>query len=152
MKIINRFVGDHSFLNNFFPSTIYVEGISYPTVEHAYQAHKTQDSSTRELIRCAKSPMIAKKLGRAILLPENWSLIKVDLMRKFIKLKFENPILREMLLSTSDFELVQENMWNDRFWGTSKGVGENWLGKILMEVRDEIRSEKLADVVLDNFD
>jgi len=152
MKVINRFVGDYSFLNNFFPSTIYVEGFSYPTVEHAYQAHKTQDSSIKELIRCAKSPMIAKKLGKAILLPENWSMVKVDLMRKLVKLKFENPILREMLLSTSDLELTQENMWNDKFWGVCKGVGENWLGKILMEVRDEIRAEKLADVVLDNFD
>jgi predicted NAD-dependent protein-ADP-ribosyltransferase YbiA (DUF1768 family) len=33
------------------------------------------------------------------------------------------------------------NYWNDKFWGICKGVGENHLGKILMQIRDEIKSE-----------
>ena len=145
MKVINRFVGNYSFLNNFHPSTIYVDGISYPTIEHAYQCHKTLDQSSRDIIRNAKDPMSAKKLGRSLMLREDWDLVKVDLMRKFIRLKFENPILREMLVSTGDAELIQDNLWNDRFWGVCKGVGENWLGKILVEVRNEIVAEKFAE-------
>lgn len=145
MEKINRFVGNYSFLNNFFPSTIYINGQSYPTVEHAYQAHKTLDQFTREVIRNAKDPMSAKKMGKGLILRDDWTLIKVDLMRTFIKLKFENPILRELLLATGEATLIQENLWNDKFWGVTKGIGENWLGKIIMEVRDEIQAEILAD-------
>ena len=152
MRRIDRFVGSYSFLNNFFSSTIYVKGISYPTVEHAYQSHKTLDDNASEIIRNAKDPMIAKKLGRSIVIRSDWDDIKIDLMRTFIKLKFENPILREMLISTQDLELVQTNQWNDKFWGVCKGIGDNWLGKILMEVRDEISAENFAhDILYDNI-
>lgn len=146
-KAIDRFIGEYSFLNNFHPSTIYVDGVSYSTVEHAYQCHKTLDESSREIIRNSKDPMTAKKLGKSLVLRDDWDLVKVDLMRKFVRLKFENPLLREMLFSTSDAELVQNNLWNDKFWGVCRGVGENWLGKILMEVRDEICAEFAAESI-----
>jgi len=45
------------------------------------------------------------------------------------------------LLQTGDAKLVLNNKWNDKFWGVCRGVGENWLGKILMEVRDELRKQ-----------
>jgi len=67
-KIIDSFTlaSGYAFLSNFHPSTIWVEGKSYPTVEHAYQAHKTLNEESRELIRKAKDPAIAKKLGRGV--------------------------------------------------------------------------------------
>lgn len=71
----------------------------------------------------------------------DWEQVKVDLMRTFVRKKFENPFLRPMLLTTGDAELVEGNTWNDTFWGVCRGAGHNWLGKILMEVRDEIRLE-----------
>ena len=43
MEEINRFVGPHRFLSNFWPVWIRFEGEVYPTLEHAYQAAKTID-------------------------------------------------------------------------------------------------------------
>jgi ribA/ribD-fused uncharacterized protein len=137
-KQITRFIGEHAFMANFHPSTVYIEGKPYPTLEHAYQASKASTEEEKELIRRARTPMEAKKLGRALILPEGWENGRVELMRRLVRSKFENPLLRELLLLTGDAELIQDNKWNDRFWGVCRGEGENWLGKILMEVRQEI--------------
>ena len=131
------------FLSNFHPSTISFEGQLYPTVEHAYQASKTLDSQIRNMIRKSVSPMDAKKLGRSLTLRDDWADVKVDVMRKLIREKFQNPFLQHLLLQTGDLSLINENRWNDKFWGVCKGVGENWLGRILEEVREEIRNDGL---------
>jgi hypothetical protein len=146
-KVIESFTlaAGYGFLSNFHPSTIFVEGKSYKTVEHAYQSHKTLDESSRDLIRRCSSPAEAKKLGRGVTIRPDWDEVKIDLMRNFIRKKFENPFLRPLLLSTGDAELVYGNTWNDKFWGVCRGSGLNWLGKILMEVRGEILLESSSD-------
>ena len=141
MTIIDRFVGDFAFLSNFHPSTIYFEGVKYPTVEHAYAALKTLDPDAQRLVREAKTPAIAKKLGRSVAIRPDWEEYKFVLMRQLIRKKFENPLLRPMLLATEDAELVEVNYWNDCVWGVCRGVGENHLGKILMDTRQEINDE-----------
>lgn len=123
------------FLSNFYPSTISFEGKLYPTVEHAYQASKTLNQETRELIKKSRSPWEAKKLGRSLILSDNWINDRLVIMRKLIHEKFENPFLRCQLLGTDNVELINENCWNDTFFGVTAGIGENWLGKILEEVR-----------------
>lgn len=131
----------YAFLSNFYPSTIYVDGKSYPTVEHAYQAYKTTNNDSRELIRKSKTPAEAKKLGRAVELRSDWNTVKLDLMRSFIRKKFENPFLKPLLIETNDYELIYVNTWNDTFFGVCKGIGQNWLGKILEEVREDLKKE-----------
>lgn len=148
--VIDRFIDEFAFLSNFHPSTIYLNGKPYATVEHAYQAAKTLDESQHETIRTARNPGEAKNLGKAVILRPNWEDIKVDLMRNFVKLKFENPLLRELLLATDDATLIEGNYWNDKFWGVCRGVGQNWLGRILEDERTriiaEIKEEELKDI------
>jgi len=143
-NVIDRFTKEsgYDYLSNFYPSTVRFEGNLYPTVEHAYQASKTIDLKLREFIRKASGPMEAKKLGRCLLLREDWELVRVDIMRHLIKEKFSNPFLLHLLIKTKDADLIMGNLWNDRFWGVCRGTGENWLGKILMEVREELILEK----------
>lgn len=129
------------FLSNFYPSTIILNGKKYPTVEHAYQSSKTLDVETIDLIRRSSTPGDAKKLGRAVILRKDWNDVKLDIMRNLIYKKFENPFLRHMLLQTRNHELINENRWNDKFFGVTNGVGENWLGKILQEVRLQAQKE-----------
>lgn len=131
----------YAFLSNFHPSTIWIDGKDYRTIEHAYQAHKTLDESARHVIRTVKGPSEAKKLGRSLQIRSDWEDVKVDLMRQFVKKKFESPFLADQLLSTGDAELIYGNTWNDRFWGVCRGTGLNWLGKILMEQRDSLRRD-----------
>ena len=144
-KIINSFtlVSGYGFLSNFHTSSIWMDGKRYPSIEHAYQAYKTTDEKSRELIRNAKSPGEAKKLGHSLPLRSDWDNIKLPLMREFIRKKFENPFLAHQLLSTGDAELVYGNTWNDRFWGICRGSGQNMLGIILMETRDELRKNQV---------
>jgi ribA/ribD-fused uncharacterized protein len=140
-EIIDRFTKEtgYDFLSNFYKSTVRFEGALYPTVEHAYQAAKSLDSSVRELIRKSPDPMWAKKLGQGVQKRADWDDVKIDIMRTLVREKFENPFLRPLLLSTGEKSLVLGNKWNDTFWGICRGVGENWLGKILMDERRRIR-------------
>ena len=103
------------------------------------------DENIRDIIRRAATPAEAKKLGRCIQIRPDWDSVKLELMRDFIKKKFENPFLRPRLLSTSNAELVYNNTWNDTFWGICRGTGSNWLGKIIMDERDAIQLEFAAD-------
>ena len=47
--------------------------------------------------------------------------------------------LKKKLLDTGDQELIEGNYWNDTFWGVCEGKGQNHLGKILMQIREELR-------------
>ncbi len=143
--VIDSFRGDFGFLSNFYEATIYVGGERYRSIEHAYQAHKTLDLDLRRLIREAKTSGIAKKLGQAVKIRDDWESVKVDLMRDFIRRKFENPFLRLQLLATEGARLVEGNTWGDVFWGVCKGKGQNWLGKILMDERSRIQREEESE-------
>jgi len=150
VQVIDRFTKEtgYEFLSNFHPSTVRFEGMLYPTVEHAYQASKTKDPKLRKIIASAPGPWEAKKLGKALVLREDWTEIRAGIMRQLIREKFQNPFLGHRLLKTGDALLIMNNKWNDRFWGICRGSGENWLGKILMEIREELRGEQstLADI------
>lgn len=139
--VIDRFVGEFAFLSNFYPSTIYVDGKQYKTVEHAYQAAKTHDALAKETIRCAPTPGEAKRLGQLVIFRDDWDNVKISIMRELIALKFENPFLRPMLAATDPAELIEGNKWNDTFWGVCRGVGHNWLGKLLMQQRKQILAQ-----------
>lgn len=147
-QVIDKFRFEFSFLGNFYAASVWVDGERYPTLEHAYQAMKSSNQDTRRLIREAKTPAVAKRLGQSVELSEDWDTKKVSVMRTLVQEKFKNPILRSMLLATEDIPLVEGNTWNDKFWGICKGTGENWLGRILMEVRDECRTEEEQDVIV----
>lgn len=140
--MINRFINEYAFLGNFFPSTLSYNNMLWPTVEHAYQASKTNDIKQRLLINKCKSPYDAKKLGQCIILIDNWQINKIRIMQEIIHEKFKNPILQTLLLQTNDEELINVNFYNDIFWGIYNNLGENHLGKILMNERDIIKQNK----------
>ncbi len=64
----------------------------------------------------------------------------VAVTRRPIECRLSDNDLAQRLLATGDAELVEGNNWGDRFWGICRGEGRNELGKILMKVRDELRS------------
>ena len=123
-----------------------MNGQQYRSVEHAYQAFKDPNpaGSAHQLIREAKSPAIAKRLGRSVQLQPDWDTTKIALMEQLIREKFKNPLLRSMLLATEDVTLIEGNTWGDITWGVCKGRGANHLGLILMKIREECRSEEIS--------
>jgi ribA/ribD-fused uncharacterized protein len=130
------------------------QGISYPSNEHYYVAMKVNDEQLingmyytpgdfREMLATIENPAIVKKLGQKIKIRKDWDSKKLEVMNWGVREKFNNnSTLRELLLSTGDEELIEGNHWKDTFWGVCDGKGKNHLGKILMEVRRELRGEK----------
>jgi ribA/ribD-fused uncharacterized protein len=138
--VIGEFQGKYRFLSNFHPSEIHYDGIIYPTVEHAYQAHKSAVPEARQGIADAKTPGDAKRMGKKVHMRANWDLIKRSIMFDLVLLKFAtHPDLRKKLLATDEAELIEGNTWGDVWWGVCNGNGRNELGKILMEVRGLLR-------------
>lgn len=135
MTPIESFSGQYRFLSNFYPAKVVLDGVAYPSVEHAYQARKTDVQVLRELIGNARTASQAKFLGQDVPKVQGWDLLKVQVMRELLVQKFADKALRTLLLDTGDAQLVEGNTWGDVFWGICKGRGENMLGKLLMEIR-----------------
>ncbi len=139
MPPITSFHGAHFFLSNFSASPIVLDDLTYPTVEHAFQAAKKLDPAERQSILDAPTPAAAKGLGRQGSLRADWEQVKFDLMHTLLQQKFAQPELRQALLDTGDAELIEGNTWGDRVWGCvlvkGQWVGKNQLGILLMRVR-----------------
>ena len=136
--MINKFVREFFFLSNFYPVSILYEEITYPSVEHTYQAAKTLSVEEKKWIRNAPSAGEAKRRGRQVNLKADWHNIKVPVMEALVRQKFSNQELKTKLLRTGDERIIENNDWGDTFWGVCDGVGENKLGKLLMKIREEM--------------
>ena len=136
---IIHFKDEYFFLSNFYNCDIVYEGISYKSTEVAFQAQKCTDKK-KKLEFSTMSPGQAKKLGKEVKLREDWEDVKVDIMRRVVKAKFDQHIeLQEQLVATGNRCLIEVNVWHDKFWGVSGGKGKNMLGRILMDLRKEYK-------------
>ena len=127
--------------SNFAAFPITLGSQRWPTTEHYSQAQKFEDEAYRAKIRAANSPTIAARLGRSRkqTLRRDWEAVKVGVMRDAVTAKFtQHDDLRALLLSTGDAKLV-EHTENDDYWGDGgDGSGQNMLGRVLMQVRDQL--------------
>lgn len=137
MEVIKEFQGEYRFLSNFY---FLSDGL---TTEHKYQAAKTTNERDREFILSSSRPGVAKARGRTVELRSDWNDVRVGVMLSLLREKFTSPYLRERLLSTGTSHLEEGNQWGDRYWGVYQGTGENMLGKLLMQVREEIRKNAI---------
>jgi ribA/ribD-fused uncharacterized protein len=154
MSYIDSFRGRFGFLSNFYPCKIEHRGITYPSVEHYYVALKVNTlqfidgqyytaPDFRELIAKITDAGDVKKIGKRIKIRSDWDEKKLRFMEWGVREKFKDLKLGQMLLETSDLELIEGNSWHDVFWGCCNcpkcsGDGENNLGKILMKIREEL--------------
>ena len=77
----------------------------------------------------------------------DWEAVKFDIMLGLTRQKYaKGSDLWEALQATGDVYLEEGNLWHDQTWGNcgcpkhKDTPGLNWLGKILMQVREETRS------------
>lgn len=140
---IESFSGNYRFLSNFFRPTanVVLDGVEYSSVEHAYQAAKTTDTEARKQFQFG-TPSGAKRLGRELSLRFDWETVKEVVMLDLLRQKFIGTDLEASLLSTEDAELIEGNYWQDIYWGVCGGVGQNRLGVLLMQVRDELKAQR----------
>lgn len=142
--MISLFKDDYAFLSNFYPCDIEYEGITYPSVEAAFQAQKTEDVGIQMTFAETADPAKAKHLGRKVPLRDDWEIKKDHIMYVLLKIKFSDPILKQKLLNTGNELLIEGNTWHDNYWGVctcSKCIRKehtNMLGRLLMKVRAEV--------------
>lgn len=94
-----------------------------------WKLHKTLDSRTvNEVIQ----------LYKHLPMRSDWETVRVDVMRQGLRAKIQqHSRIRKLLLETGDAEIIEDSP-RDAFWG----VGQNQLGKLWMELREEIKNEK----------
>jgi ribA/ribD-fused uncharacterized protein len=134
----NSKTADISWLSNFHPVEIEYENIKYQSVEAMYQAQKFPQHQRQQFsnVRAAES----KKLAENVILPINWNVEKLIVMRIGLRLKFSIDEYRTMLDNTGMATLIHLSPW-DLFWGMDKNrTGANVMGNMLMDMRDQHRS------------
>ena len=145
-KVINFYSTKDAYgcFSNFSAHPIRLKNKIWKTSEHYFQAQKFAGTEHEEEIRLIDSPMIAARMGRDRKRPlrKDWEVVKDDIMREALRAKFtQHEDLKGILLETGDALLV-EHTANDRYWADGgDGSGLNMLGKLLMELREELRNE-----------
>ncbi|MBU6231172.1 NADAR family protein [Patescibacteria group bacterium] len=141
----------HIFYIYFSPYTAHaidLDGIRYPTVEHAYQCLRYSDPKIRAEISAAKSPVEAWEISTRHKDESDPSFRpnKREMMKKLMRMKMEQHAeVRKALLDSGDKEIVKHIDTyppGDGFWDDGKnGEGENQMGKIWMELREELKKD-----------
>lgn len=142
------------------PTAIYIDGKSWPTVEHYFQAMKfPTDPAYQESIRQAVSPKratdryasgkMAKKMGasREHTIRPDWNTYRLEVMKKALREKFtqDDSLYNLLLQETGNADLL-ENSPSDSYWGVGRnGKGQNQMGRLLMQLRAELRAEAAAE-------
>jgi ribA/ribD-fused uncharacterized protein len=137
--------GKYGFLSNFANYPIKIRDKIWPTTEHYFQGQKYAGTLDEEQVRNAETPAKAKELGkdRSKTLRPDWEKVKIDIMREALLAKFnQHKEIKDKLVATGDATLI-EHTENDKFWGDGgDGLGQNLLGKLLMEIREQLKKSK----------
>jgi ribA/ribD-fused uncharacterized protein len=152
----NPSLNENRFLSNMFEAPIQVEGITFPTVEHYFQWSKAKqfgDANMQEKILKTESAKSVKAYGKKVTPfdKEIWSEMSARVMKTGVKAKFmQHPELLKKLRDTGTRPLAEADP-RGKVWGigtsaeTSKAKdperwpGQNLMGKILMEIRSELK-------------
>ncbi len=144
----------YGWMGNMAPYPIMYNGKVWLTSEALFQGMRFDDEEIKEIIRKEKSPMGAKMKSKKykdqmVVIP--MSPQDVENMRKCVKMKFDqHPQLKKELMNTKDAYIYEDignrNGERHKFWGVKKiseneGDGQNMMGRILMELRDEYLME-----------
>ena len=133
--------------SNFQRARVMYDGVLYPTVEHAYQAAKSDRPEVRARIRTCETPGQAKRMGNNLLMTQsvraNWEQIKVQVMYDLLKQKFAPGSRHAQDLLAYRERIVEWNTWHDNEWGictcpSCPGRGKNRLGKLLRRIQEEL--------------
>ena len=150
--VIDRFSGQWAFLANPYPAITVIDGMTFPSSEHAYNALKTLDLEQRALVRDQRNWRDAKRIGQTVDLRvplAEWDrAVRFEVMDQVLRAKFLcDPRRMQALVSTGSSLLIEGNRWHDQGFGDCRcgrpacaEPGVNGLGRLLMALRAEIRA------------
>ena len=129
-----EFRGRYYFLSNMYPCTVKFGNHTYKCAEAAFQAQKCLDEDIQEVFENLNG-FAAKKLGREVVLRDDWDKVKDHVMQLVVTAKFKQHPDLLLRLRRVDEHIQEDNTWHDTYWGVCNGKGENKLGKILNNVK-----------------
>jgi len=145
---------------------LFVSGISIRSSEALYQACRYPHlPSVQEKIISQTSPMTAKMVGKPFRdqTRDDWLQTRVIIMKWCLRVKLIQNFEKfsDILKRTGDLQIV-ENSNKDDFWGAKPTdintfVGINALGRLLMELREQLDNGNTDDFIsilppkIDNF-
>ena len=139
---IYGFKNEYRWLSNFYklqePIDLY--GCVFYYTENLYQAFKCNKADDF-ILMASLTPGEAKRFGKRVELNPDFEANKLSIMKQILDIKFRQEYFKRRLLATGNCLIFEENSWKDFFWGCHNGIGENHLGKIIMEIRKELKKE-----------
>ena len=121
-----------------------LDGLTWPSVEHYFNAMRYVDPVYVETIRQAAHPQDAARLGKSWWQKKrkDWDKVKVTVMTRATYIKCRtHPDIAQLLLASGDIEISEVSQY-DYFWGVGRDLrGKNAYGQMLMEIRDKLREE-----------
>ena len=136
---------DNNPLSSFSRHGFSLDDADWHTVEHYFQGMKFTDPEQRTAIRNTASPAEARQLAeqhvRAV--RKDWEKIRQTVMTRGFYIKCRtHPEVAKALLATDTRKIVESSMY-DYYWGCGRdGRGHNTYGKVLMAVRDKLKTEE----------
>lgn len=139
-----------SFLGNMSKVTggIVYMGMLHPTAEHAYHWGCLNYLGVHGALEIVShfNPVEVKKGAKVLY--KKWGPLppdtKLEIMKDVIAAKFEPlSFFAKRLEGTGDKIIIEGNWWHDNFWGMDylrPQSSENYLGRILMDRREELRA------------
>ena len=129
-------------LRNEYPAAVEADGITYPTVTHAYWALSVADPAVREAVAAADSTFAARNLAAGAERRQGWQESRTAVMTRLLRDKFtRHPEAARALLATGDATIVYGDS-DSAYWGDDGGTGRNWTGRLLELVRSELHAER----------
>ncbi|MFW9990899.1 MAG: NADAR family protein [Candidatus Odinarchaeota archaeon] len=140
------------FLSNLYRCSVKYKGKTFNCSEAPYQYSKLKEEyqNAANWLVSAPMPALIAMAGHALpwwMIREDWKEVKLTIMKEVNMAKYtQNPSLKAKLLATGNMILVEES--SDSYWGNGNrrgktgGKGCNMLGKVLMEVRQELRNPR----------
>jgi ribA/ribD-fused uncharacterized protein len=127
---------------------IEINGVVFPTVEHAYQCQRYKDQNIINEILSARSAVKAWETSskyKHLQIPEfKDENHKLKIMKWLMELKTEqHEEIKKALIDSGDLEIVKHIVTyppGDGFWDDGvDGTGLNHMGKMWMEIRRSIK-------------
>jgi ribA/ribD-fused uncharacterized protein len=140
-----------NWFSNFLPfdTPMDYQGMRFKNVETFYQAMKTLDVEIRKKISLSTAAE-SKKIGRSIIIRNDWEDIKQKVMLFALNYKFTLDTTWGKKLVETQEDIIEWNYWHDNYWGEctcsnckyTNVIPKNVLGKMLVDIRTKLKEQQ----------
>lgn len=136
------------FMDNWYPCTISFDGMSFPSLENAFQATRfaERDMRAKFMYMPASEAAYRGPLFRTTV--PGWRDMRYEILYGLLCLKFSDPVLQKKLIGTGNQEIKLSNLRHENDIGTCvcsrcRGRGNNAAGLLLEKIRSDLQRQAM---------